>query len=37
MVSLVNTKQAFNDSPDVSLFSPVMQALRTLMETRTQQ
>lgn len=37
MVSLENTKQAFNDSPDVSLFSPLMPALRTLIETRTQQ
>lgn len=36
MISLENTKQAFNDSPDVSLFSPLMRVLRTLIETHTE-
>ncbi len=35
MISLQSTEQAFIDNPDVSLFSPHMRALRTLIETRT--
>lgn len=35
IISLENTKQTFIDNPDVSLLSPHMRALRTLIETHS--